>query len=234
MRKLSLLLLILASIGFYFWWDGDETPDHKDTSPATSAEPSGATPAPIARVAPRPQWEPQRQSYTQYTYPGYEAYTPRETYPSQPRAPEQYRFRPLSQKEKQLLEQPPTRSSPTAPPENIPELGAARGYAGEPSMGMPRSGYATGYYYSNPRFPGTAYSAPGDSQSRRKPSYRFRDFDPDEAAKRWTGDHPLPERALPRTRTEPGSPAYPGGWSPGLPYQRKSLPEQRPLWAAEG
>ena len=239
MRKISLSLVILGFIGLYIWLSGDDATDPGSQPPvAPSAPASTASSLPGPTVQPRaPQqlrtWGPQSayQQPSSQQYPGstYGVYpTTPEIYGAQPTFG--YTYRPLSQREKAKLEQGAATAHPIVPP--AARRATPPGYGGEPGPGYPPGGYAASDY-PDTSIPSTRYPGTWNKKIAPTPSYKFRDFDADEAAKRWTGDYSLPPRSTPSAHPDQSSP-YAPGWSPPLPYQRGPVPDDRQLWAAEG
>ena len=240
MRKISLSLVILGCVGLYLWLSGDDATDPGSQTPvATSAPTSAGSALPRPTVQPRASqpprtWDqqnayqqPPSQQYPDSTYGVYptpEAYGPQQTFPPG------YTYRPLSQREKAKLEQAAAAARPMVPP--AARRATPPDYGGGPSPGYPAGGYAASDY-PDTGFPSTGYPGTWDRPVAPTPSYKFRDFDPDEAAKRWTGDYSLPPRSTPPAAPDHSSP-YAPGWSPPLPYQRGAVPDDRHLWAAEG
>jgi len=234
-RKISLLLLIAASVALYVWWGGEDAPDSGDQPPTASSRPSSTAGVAVSPIPPktRPQWRPRTEPYSEYTHGGYHAYAPQQIQVPEPAPTQAYRFRPLSPSEKKKLEQESVGDRLMAPPvQDLSGVAVAPRYGAGASTRDSDSWYAADDYRS-PAFPGSAYTAPHDIQTPPTPRYRFREFDPDEAARRWTGPYPPTPRSVPPAPQERSSP-WPPGWSPSLPFQRGTIPADNPLWAAEG
>lgn len=233
MWKIWVSLVVIASVALYFWMGGEDSTDGQSQPPVAASE-AGRAPAvsPAAqKMAPQQQSRPWELggAYGQRvpapnTGSMYGIYPAQGAYSRQPASTQDYRFRPLTQSEKARLEQ----GGVSAPP----MIKADPAYRGGPSTRYPDSGYAaTGYPSAS--FPDSGYSSPMDRQAPPTPTYKFREFDSEKASKRWTGDYPPPSQTMPRTLPDQTSP-YAPGWRHPSPYQSRPLPNEGPLWAAEG
>jgi len=241
-RKIWLSLLVLVSIGVYFWMGDEDSTDSRTQPPVAASDegrPSAVIRGPAARkLAPsqQPRSWTQQSPYQQASpqpyggssfglYPVPEAYTP-------PPAPTQgYRFRPLTRSEKAKLEQGSAAAPQMAPAE--PAYIGRPAFGGAPSSGYPTSGYAASEY-PQVGLPGSVSPATADMQPTPTPTYKFRQFDPERASKRWTGNYSMPSQPTPPAFPDRSSPYAPRWSPPSSPrYQRGPFPDQDPLWAAQ-
>lgn len=243
MRKVWLVLLVLASATLYFWLGHDDS-NESQSQPPVAASKSGRPPVATASPGVQP-WAPQKRSGSweevgaAYKRPAptadtawmYGIYSAPQAYSPEPLGTQDYQFRPLTQSEKAKLEERLLSPQAAVPAEPTYRTG--------PSTGYPAGGYAVSGY-PNTAIPSATYPSPRAKEARPTATYRFREFDSEKASKRWTGNYPPPAEPLPQglpDQSAPYAPSWsPPGWNPPVPYQQQRRPQpiEGPLWAAEG